>query len=246
MQIIPISEGSFTIDKTKIFVPFDVENDDLQKRPVGSLLVEVQPFCIVTPTDILLIDTGLGFKENGEMQIHNILKNNGIYPSKITKVLMSHLHKDHAGGVSFADRFGNHHLSFPNATYFVQRREYDFAMETGYPSYMTDEFEMLDNHPNVIWLNNDEGTIDGYIKYAVTQGHSPFHQVFWIELDGKTIFFGGDDAPQYNQMTNKFIAKYDFNGRRCMELRQLWWEQGKKENWTFLFYHDIKVPVFGA
>ncbi len=246
MQIIPISEGSFTIDKTKIFVPFDVENDDLQKRPIGSLLVEVQPFCIVTPTDILLIDTGLGFKKDGDMQIHGILKSNGIDPSTITKVLMSHLHKDHAGGVSFADRLGNHHLTFPNATYFVQRREYDFAMETGYPSYMTDEFELLDNHPNVTWLHNDEGTIDGYIKYSVTQGHSPFHQVFWIEVDGKTIFFGGDDAPQYNQMTNKFIAKYDFNGRRCMELRQIWWEQGKKENWTFLFYHDIKVPVFGA
>lgn len=246
MQIIPISEGSFTIDKTKIFVPFDVENDDLQKRPIGSLLVEVQPFCIVTPTDILLIDTGLGFKKDGDMQIHGILKSNGIDPSTITKVLMSHLHKDHAGGVSFADRLGNHHLTFPNATYFVQRREYDFAMETGYPSYVTDEFELLDNHPNVTWLHNDEGTIDGYIKYSVTQGHSPFHQVFWIEVDGKTIFFGGDDAPQYNQMTNKFIAKYDFNGRRCMELRQIWWEQGKKENWTFLFYHDIKVPVFGA
>ncbi len=111
---------------------------------------------------------------------------------------------------------------------------------------MTDEFEMLDNHPNVTWLHDDEGTIDGYIKYAVTKGHSPFHQVFWIEVEGKTIFFGADDAPQYNQMTNKFIAKYDFNGRRCMELRQIWWEQGKKENWTFLFYHDIKVPVFAA
>ena len=54
MQIIPLSEGSFTIDTTKQFIPFNLEKDDLQQRPNGSLLVEVQPFCIVTKNDILL------------------------------------------------------------------------------------------------------------------------------------------------------------------------------------------------
>jgi hypothetical protein len=37
MQIIPLSEGTFTIDKTKLFVPFDEEKHELQERPVGSL-----------------------------------------------------------------------------------------------------------------------------------------------------------------------------------------------------------------
>jgi hypothetical protein len=43
-------------------------------------------------------------------------------------------------------------------------------------------------------------------------------------------------------MKNRFIAKYDFDGKKSMELRNQWWEQGKKEHWTFLFYHDIKSP----
>jgi len=29
-----------------------------------------------------------------------------------------------------------------------------------------------------------------------------------------------------------------------MELRKKWWAQGEKEKWTFLFYHDIKTPVY--
>ena len=37
---------------------------------------------------------------------------------------------------------------------------------------------------------------------------------------------------------------YDYDGKRCMDLRQSWWEQGQKEGWTFLFYHDLKNPVF--
>ncbi|MFM2360684.1 MAG: hypothetical protein RLY16_2677, partial [Bacteroidota bacterium] len=51
MTIIPLSEGAFTIDKTKQFIPFEKGVDDLQQRPIGSLLVEVQPFCIITKRD---------------------------------------------------------------------------------------------------------------------------------------------------------------------------------------------------
>ena len=80
MTIIPLSEGSFTIDKTKIFVPFNLANDDLQQRPIGSLLVEVQPFVIVTDNDIYLIDTGLGFSVNRQLQIHENLISKGIQP----------------------------------------------------------------------------------------------------------------------------------------------------------------------
>ena len=74
MQIIPLSEGSFTIDKTKIFVPFNHSKDELQQRATGSLLVEVQPFVIITSKDILLIDAGLGFINNNTLQIHQNLK----------------------------------------------------------------------------------------------------------------------------------------------------------------------------
>jgi hypothetical protein len=56
------------------------------------------------------------------------------------------------------------------------------------------------------------------------------------------VFFGGDDAPQLNQMRSRFVAKYDFDGKKCMELRHRWWQQGSAEGWTFLFYHDVTHP----
>ena len=61
MRIYPLSEGSFTIDQTKVFVPFDTASENLQNRPKGSLLVEIQPFLVVTEQDIILFDTGLGY-----------------------------------------------------------------------------------------------------------------------------------------------------------------------------------------
>ena len=60
MKIIPLSEGSFTVDQSKKFIPFQLDKDDLQERTKGSLLVEIQPFAVITSKDILLLDTGLG------------------------------------------------------------------------------------------------------------------------------------------------------------------------------------------
>src|SRR5918993_4007218 len=104
MKIIPLSEGSFTIDSSKLFVPFDTTADQLQERPTGSLLVEIQPFLIITDDDVILIDAGLGFTAgDGELQLYKNLDAHGIQPGDVTKVLMSHLHKDHAGGGSRTD-----------------------------------------------------------------------------------------------------------------------------------------------
>ena len=35
-------------------------------------------------------------------------------------------------------------------------------------------------------------------------------------------------------MKHRFVAKYDYDGKKAMELRKEWWEQGEKEKWTFL------------
>jgi glyoxylase-like metal-dependent hydrolase (beta-lactamase superfamily II) len=243
MKIIPLSEGTFTIDKTKLFVPFDEQDHDLKKRPVGSLLVEIQPFVVITSKDILLLDTGIGFETNGVLQLYSNLMNAGINPSEVTKVLLSHLHKDHAGAVGIEKEGLDRSLSFPNAKYYVQRKELVFAFEKGFPSFITKELECLQNAEQVI-LPEGNGIIDDYIQYEVTGAHSPHHQVFWIKEDGETIFFGGDDAPQLQQMKHQFVAKYDINGKKAMELRREWWERGKKEKWIFLFYHDVKNPVY--
>jgi glyoxylase-like metal-dependent hydrolase (beta-lactamase superfamily II) len=245
MQIIPLSEGTFTVDATKVFVPFDAGHDELQTRPRGSLLVEIQPFVIITSKDVLLLDTGLGFHKDGSLQLHQNLESNGIHPSRVTKVLLTHLHKDHAGGIS-SETVDDHtrRLNFVNAKFFVQRRELSFAFEKGSSSFRPEELEVLKQSSQLVLLDDDKGDIENYIFYEVTSAHSRYHQVFRIEEQQSTIFFGGDDAPQLQQMKHRFIAKYDFNGKRAMEMRKLWWEVGQNEKWTFLFYHDVKNAVW--
>ncbi len=246
MRIYPLSEGSFSIDHTKVFVPFDTQKEQIQDRPKGSILVEIQPFVVITEKDIILFDTGLGYMNaQGVLQIHDNLMAIGINPSSVTKVFMSHLHKDHAGGMSYIHpQFNERFVSFPYATYYVQRREFDLAMSTPSASYIKEQFEFLADFSKVVWLTQNQGVIEDCIHYLLTGGHCPNHQVAWIKEDNEIFFFGADVAPQLQQIKSKFVAKYDMDGKLAMEWRQKWWEQGQKEGWQFAFYHDIRHPLF--
>jgi glyoxylase-like metal-dependent hydrolase (beta-lactamase superfamily II) len=243
MTIFPLSEGAFSIDKSKIFIPFDKGVDDIQQRSLGSLLVEVQPFVICSKNDIILLDAGLGFcNADGTLQIHQNLIDLGINPMEVTKVFLSHLHKDHSGGAIMEDSLlKKQFLSFPNAIYYVNKQEFDFAVQSGYPSYTTEDFLMLKDSGNVVFIEGS-GTIDGYIRFETIGAHCPHHMALWMEEAGQIIFYGADVAPQLQQMKTRFVAKYDFDGKKAMELRSKWWSQAQEEHWTILFYHDIKTP----
>jgi glyoxylase-like metal-dependent hydrolase (beta-lactamase superfamily II) len=240
-EIIPLSEGAFTVDQSKKFIPFQLDKDDLQERTKGSLLVEIQPFAIITSKDILILDTGLGFAdENHQLQIHKNLSLHGINSLSVTKVLLSHLHKDHSRGIACENKSK---LSFENADYYINKNEWNFALEKKSASYIIEDFILLKGSKQLKFTDGT-GIIDNYIHYEMTGAHSPFHQVFMIQENNEKIFFGGDVAPQLQQMKNRFKAKYDYDGAKAMELRQQWWQLGEKEKWTFLFYHDIKFPVY--
>jgi len=215
MRIHPLSEGSFSIDQSKVFVPFDTQREQIQDRPKGSILVEIQPFVVITEKDIILLDTGLGYMNaQGVLQIHENLMAIGINPSSVTKVFMSHLHKDHAGGMSYIDTISKaRYVSFPYATYYVQKREFDLALTNPTASYIKEQFDFLADFSKVVWLTDDQGIID-------------------------------DSIPQLQQLKSKFVAKYDMDGKLAMEWRQKWWEQGQEEGWQFAFYHDIKDPLY--
>lgn len=243
MNIFPLSEGVFTIGHDKKFIPFNEEQDELNDRSIGSLLVEIQPFLVQINHQNILFDTGLGYKlPNGELLIHHNIRALGIEPNEIHKVILSHLHKDHAGGISYINEQGEEVLSFPNATYFVIDKEFDFAVENAGKSYTLEDFAILKSSMQTEWLS-EKGTIEGLIDFEVTGGHCPFHCCFLIRDEDEKAFFGADVAPQLKQLKTKYVAKYDFDGKRSMELRQEFAQKGKDENWTFMFYHDVKTPI---
>ena len=243
-KVFPLSEGVFTIGHDKEFVPFNIDTDILTDRPTGSLLVEIQPFLVVTDKDVILLDTGLGYNTSaGIPQIHENLSAHGFGAGEVTKVLLTHLHKDHAGGILRKHLDGKTSAMFPNAQYYIYGPEAAYALEKGAPSYQNELYADWLSSDQIHWLAGDEGSIEDYIFFKHSGAHSLQHIVFLIKDAEDIIFYGGDEAPQYKQMIMKYVAKYDTDGKKAMELRAQYADQGKSEHWQFLFYHDVKMPT---
>ncbi|ASW73613.1 beta-lactamase [Chryseobacterium piperi] len=239
MKIIPLKEGNFLASKTKDFSLLDTTSD-LTK----GLRMSIQPFLIVTENDYILLDAGIGWKdENGKMVMLQKLEEENIDPGQITKVLFSHLHKDHIEGAIRSTEHG-FEATFPNAELYIQKRELDFAMENkGNPSFDFEVLEKLIRLPNVVWMNDDQGQLTDEISYEVVGGHTPFMQVFWIREDGEIAFYGADDLPQESYLQYNVAFKTDFDGRKAMELRQMWQKEAEENHWKILLYHDLKKGI---
>ena len=241
MQIFPLDEGSYSVDITKKFIPFDPLVHNPKDRP-ASLFIHVNPFLIKTDTDLILLDAGLGFMDdNGELWLHKHIRNLGFNPEDVTLVLMSHLHYDHSGGL-VVERNGRLEPSFPNATHIIQKGEWDFAITGKSSSYHKEIFEALDGKVNMKLVEGG-GELQPGIRYELSGGHCPFHQVFWIENNGEKCFLGGDELPEPEQLIRKFIAKYDYDGRKAMQLREEYGKKAAEEGYTCLFYHAKSNPV---
>lgn len=240
MKIIPLKEGNFSASKTKDFTLLTDENFDTVK----GIKMAVQPFLIITEQDYILIDAGIGWKNaEGKTVMLELLKKENIKPEQITKLLLSHLHKDHIDGS--IQEVGNGFVpTFPNAEIYIQKRELGFAMENkGNPSFDFNVLEKLITLPNIVWMDDDQGNISEEISFEVAGGHTPFMQVFWIRENGETAFYGADDLPQESYLKYHLAYKSDFDGRKAMELRVKWQKEAAEEKWKILLYHDLDKAV---
>ncbi|WP_330746383.1 MBL fold metallo-hydrolase [Chryseobacterium sp. CP-77] len=240
MKIIPLKEGNFSASKTKDFTLLTEENFD----KIGGIKMSVQPFLIITENDYILLDAGIGWKNStGTTVVSEILEKENIRPEQVTRLLLSHLHKDHIEGAVKLTENG-FEAAFPNARIYIQKRELDFAMENkGNPSFDFEILEKLIQLPNITWMNDDKGEITDEISYEVAGGHTPFMQVFWIRENDETVFYGADDLPQASYLKYHLAYKSDFDGRKAMELRLKWEKEARENRWKILLYHDLDKTI---
>jgi glyoxylase-like metal-dependent hydrolase (beta-lactamase superfamily II) len=240
MKVIPLNEGLYTVNKQKVFTAIQGETEINQAMADKVTLVSIQPFVIEIDQTFILLDAGLGLLKDGQPLIRSHLADNGIDSSQIELILISHLHKDHINGLGrFED--GNYIPYFPEATIYIQRKEMEFALsQQDNPSYIQNNLISLSKSANVVLLDQEEGLINEFIQFKTVGGHTPHHQVFWIRKEGETIFYGGDNLPQYGYLRLPMSFKNDFDGKKALTLRKGWEEEAKAGAWKILFYHDLK------
>lgn len=240
MKVIPLLEGVFHVDAKK---EFHYLGDNIEiKNPADGYNLIVRPFLIQIGDENILIDCGFGTEVDCEPIILKKLREHNINPNQITKVLISHLHKDHINGIGnwVGDQFV---CNFPEAKIYIQQREYDYAVVRTNNSYNYDRLEKLKSFKNIVWMNDDSGNITDNIKFEVTGGHVPFQQVFRIKENAEIVFYGADNLPQLNYFKYHAAFKNDVDGVKAMEDRLRWEVDAKTEHWKILFYHGKRTDI---
>ncbi len=216
------------------------------------------------PEGLVLVDTGLGNKEDskfrdiygvenqgasGATQLEDALLDLGYRPEEVRWVINTHLHFDHAGGNTRAagrqggGTAGEAQLSFPNATYMVQRRELEFARHTNErtrASYLPHNWEPVAAAGRWRLLEGDEEVLPG-ISVRLTPGHIPFHQSVLVRDHGQTACFLGDLIPTSAHLPLAWIMGYDLEPLRTLETRRTLLPQAAAEGWRLIFEHDPVV-----
>lgn len=183
MNIYPLLEGTFAVSKQKEFVYLN----EIDKKTNG-LILNIRPFLIETDDDLILIDCGIGARNELNSYLITKLNASGFSENKITKILISHLHKDHVNGLGYfeEDKFI---ANFPNAKIYIQEKEMNYALNQNSPSYDTKYLNAIKQLPNVIFLNEYSGKINDQIRFEIVGGHVPFQQVFWISENDEIAFY---------------------------------------------------------
>ncbi|MFN4182923.1 MAG: MBL fold metallo-hydrolase, partial [bacterium] len=138
---------------------------------------------VQTPREKILIDNGIGSKISARIKEIYSVQWEGFTPlpfppESIDYVVLTHLHFDHCGGsTEFREGSSEPIPSFPNATYFLQKEEWDFAQilnERTRASYFPENYVPLHQH-KVLSLVKGEEEISPSCRVIPTPGHTPGH-----------------------------------------------------------------------
>lgn len=143
-EITALLDGThpFPVDTVMTDVPRRVIDQDLAEDDLAlPLQGSINAFLINTGSQLILIDTGAGVLY-GDCCGHLLanLRAAGYQPEQVDQVLLTHMHKDHVGGVIRAGQ-----MAFPNAVLRVSQREADYWLDAGNkktaPSFLSSFFD---------------------------------------------------------------------------------------------------------
>ena len=205
---------------------------------------------LVSDSKKILIDTGMGKKWNEKNQeiyaidqqtssMEKSLSNLNIKPGEISDVILTHLHFDHTGG-STVIKDGKLEPAFPNATYYVQKQNYNWAInpsERDKGSYIKDNFVPL-KEAGVLMQIEGEKQFDDEIDFIIVNGHTFGQQMIKLSDSSNTFLYCCDLIPTTSHIPIPYVMGYDLQPLVTVEEKKKILKTAVEENWKLFFEHD--------
>ncbi len=201
----------------------------------------------------ILIDSGLGTGKLTERQMRNLgvseqsrveedLAELGLTAEDIDTVLMTHLHGDHAAGLT---KWQGEELvsAFPNAKIHVSAVEWN---EMQHPNIRSRNTYWKENwEPIVDQVETFEGekTLFNAITLIHTGGHSDGHSVIKMTSGNETILHMADIMPTHAHQNPLWVLAFDDYPMDSIYAKEKLMKEALENGYYFSFYHDAYYRI---
>jgi glyoxylase-like metal-dependent hydrolase (beta-lactamase superfamily II) len=229
-----------------------------QKPADANNMIDCACVCLVARKNgrVVVCETGIGSKlsEKRARQVAlrepegllHALERLSIRPAEVDAVITTHLHWDHAGGMTRRDELGALELTFPKARHFIQRSEWDFALHPdvrSQPGYVLDDFTPLaDGHRQVEFLDGDAEVLPG-VHVRHVGGHTPGSQVVILRSGELACAVTGDLVCTTPHLRVPWNMSADIEPLRVFEQKARLFEEAEKHRWLLVLSHETDQPA---
>jgi glyoxylase-like metal-dependent hydrolase (beta-lactamase superfamily II) len=262
VNVTPLVEARFGLDGGAMFgiIPRPLWQRTNPADDQNRIDMACRCLLIEYPDRNVLVDVGIGTKwRDKERDIYKIhdqdaglsaaLQTKGLTAESIDDVILTHLHFDHAGGVSeYAEDGESVRATFPNARHWVQRRNWSWAHAPSardQGSYREIDFSFLGTAADAPPLELVDGVdeIMPGVEVLPVHGHTFGMQIVKITTAQATYVHLADLIPTSSHMRDPYVMGYDLQPLVTVrEKRELLYEAAKHD-WLMIFEHDPTTAV---
>ena len=183
-----------------------------------------------------------------QRSLETALAEGGYSPESITDVIMTHLHHDHAGGIVSLDSLGKEYLTLPQATYHIQRSEWEIAKhpdDLNNAAYdFTRNLSLLEKKGKINIIDGDYQLCNEvYLKLVA--GHSEGMQIVIIDSDKQKYIYAGDIIPSSTYLKLAITSAYDVCRKDTVNAKKWILNKVNSEGFRLIYDHSTE-EIFHA
>lgn len=199
----------------------------------------------------ILVDAGIGNKHdekflshiyvNGDGNLLKSLQKSGYSTSDITDVIFTHLHWDHCAGATYYNENKELCFTFPNASYWASRKQWDWAMNPNArekAAFQQENLLPLEKSGKLHLINNDIELFPN-IHIRITDGHTMGMISLIIHTEQHIVALPADLIPTAAHIPLPWISAYDIQPMVLLKDKTDFLHQAAEQNWVLFFEHDI-------
>jgi len=251
-KVIPVMDTMFALDGGAMFgvVPKVLWNRTNPADENNRIDLAMRTIYIELGDRKILIDTGIGNKNDEKFDSMfkvdrntDLILNLGkisVKADEITDIIITHLHFDHADGNTILDKNGKLIPVFKNATYHVQKDNFNHAMNPPArerASYLKENFVPI-QEAGILNLIEGKHTLFDEIELIPQYGHTIGQQLVKFTYNDKIYVYMADTIPTSSHINIPFVMGYDIQPLITMEEKIVLLKKAVEEDWILLYEHD--------